>query len=228
MTTRRLIGAILTALILALGLLAPASPAQAATGAPSVTATETACGVDLLFNNPTKWTFSFDYRVDGQAESAPVEPALADLTIKEGPLKGEPFGPRYQVVTLPSGDSATAEIRFDTAGPHTVAYQLRRGAEQHLFLPWVTVELDVPKSCVPTPEPTTEPTAEPTVGPTTDPTAGPGVEPTTGPGAPGGGGGDELPVTGAAGGLAVGAVLLLAAGVVLVRMARRRRVTFTA
>lgn len=46
--------------------------------------------------------------------------------------------------------------------------------------------------------------------------------------APGGGGGD-LPLTGAAaGGIAAGAVLLLGAGVALFVVARRRRVTFTA
>ncbi|MFY1669085.1 cell wall anchor protein [Plantactinospora sp. WMMB334] len=44
-----------------------------------------------------------------------------------------------------------------------------------------------------------------------------------------GGGGGELPLTGAAaGGIAVGAALLIGAGVVLFIMARRRRVTFTA
>jgi len=44
-----------------------------------------------------------------------------------------------------------------------------------------------------------------------------------------GGGGGDLPLTGAAvGGIAAGAVLLVAAGVVLYIVARRRRVTFTA
>lgn len=228
LTTRRFVGAIVGALILALGLLVPAGPAQAETAAPSVTATETACGVDLTFDNPTRWRFSFDYRVDGEQPSAPVEPELIGLTIKEGPRAGQEFLPRYQVVTVEPGETKTVDVRFDAAGEHTVTYWLNRGPEQKLFLADATAELDVPETCEPTPDPTTDPTVPPTTGPTADPTGAPTAGPTAGPGAPGGGGGGSLPVTGAgAAGLAAGAVLLLAVGVVLFLVGRRRRVTFT-
>jgi hypothetical protein len=209
---------------LTVGVLALATPARA-DAVPSVAVAETACGVDLTFDNPTAWAFSFDYRVDAEQPTAPVEAELADLLIKEGPRVGQPFEPRYQVVTVEPGESTTEQVRFTEAGDHQVTYWLNRGPEQRLFLADATTEVDVPESCVPTPEPT----ATPTVEPTTDPTAGPTAEPTTG--APGGGGSgnDELPVTGAAvGGLTVGAVLLIAGGIGLVLAARRRRTRYLA
>ncbi|GAA3729576.1 hypothetical protein HDA32_000012 [Spinactinospora alkalitolerans] len=124
----------------AAALVLPAGAALA-DGAPSATATPADCGgVELAFTNPTDWAWTFDYRVDGEEPSAPVEPELDGLTIEEGPLAGQPFGPLYQTVDVPAGGSETVPVEFeDGSGGHTVEYRLVRGPEQHMFLDWQSV-----------------------------------------------------------------------------------------
>lgn len=219
----RAIGALLITLT---GALALTSPAHAEPAPPNVATLHTECGADLTFANPTGWMFSFDYRIDNEQPTADVEPELADLLIKEGPLKGEPFGPRYQVVTLEAGETATETITF-TPGPHTVAYQLRRGAEQLMYLDWIELEFDIPAICkvepTPTPEatPTTEPTTEPTTSPAAEPTT---TEASTPPAASVG-----LPVTGASTPMVAGiGAITIGAGLGLLLVRRRKRTRFEA
>ncbi|GAB3910730.1 hypothetical protein [Microbispora bryophytorum] len=140
-------------------------PGHVTTGGavPSVTIMDPpVCGeVTLSFNNGTNSLYVFDYKVDRER---PKFPPAAAGTIQKGPLKGQAFGPRYNLVRLDGkagqhGKSIT--LRFPkNSGTHTVAYRLAEGAEQNNYFGWKTVS--VPTYCKP-PAPASVTPAAPSV-----------------------------------------------------------------
>lgn len=170
-------------------------------GAPTVTLEGGCDQVVLTYSNPTEHYFSGDYRVDDEA-GTPDQ--WSDMEIGQGPHAGELFGDRYQQVDLPPGQSSTVEVGFgELSGEHLVEAVIRRGAEQEWYAPWVELTVDCGQ---PSPSPT----------PTSSPAAAAGSA-------------GELPETGSRLPLLAGlAVLLFAAGGVLVWRFRRRIVSFRA
>lgn len=92
--------------------------------------------VELEFVNPTEFTFSFDYRVDGEPEGTDDE--WTGTTIAEGPLEGDDFGQRYEVVTLEGEGTETVTLDAE----EQVEVRLARGAEQQWYFDWITIEVE--------------------------------------------------------------------------------------
>lgn len=92
--------------------------------------------VELEFVNPTDFTFSFDYRVDGQPEG--TEDEWTNDVIGEGPLEGQEFGLRYEVVTLEAQETAEVTVLAESE----VEVRLARGAEQSWYFDWITIEVE--------------------------------------------------------------------------------------
>jgi hypothetical protein len=108
-----------------------------AVAAPTVTA-DVECGkVTLQFHNPTDHLFVFDYRVDRER---PKHGPVVNGTIEEGPLAGQRFGPRWNLVPVDGragqhSHSVTLPFAEDS-GLHSVTYRLAEGAEQKMFFGW--------------------------------------------------------------------------------------------
>lgn len=132
---------------------------------PPSMSSEVACGkIDLTFKNPTPWFFSFDYRVDNEAGT---DDAYTAMQISNGPWAGLFFGQRFNTVDVPAGTNQTVNLTFgEDTGTHDVAYRLWRGAENDLYLDWVTKQVET--NCKPDQEPEPTPTPEPTPSPTPD------------------------------------------------------------
>lgn len=92
--------------------------------------------VELEFVNPTEFTFSFDYRVDGEPEG--TEDDWTGETISEGPLEGQDFGLRYEVVTLEGEGTETVTVTAESE----VEVRLARGAEQQWYFDWITIDVE--------------------------------------------------------------------------------------
>src|SRR5690606_16841774 len=143
-----------------------ATPAHATTddpafqhGQPDFTAQPTGeCGeIELTFTNPTPWLFVFDYRVDGQD---PLHGSVAPgVEIDEGPLAGQEFGPRWNLVELNGQGTQTVVVPFTTS----VEVRLAEGAEQKLYFDWRQVDTSTVKPCPTEPTEPTEP-SEPSDG----------------------------------------------------------------
>ncbi len=149
------------ALLAVVAVLAAFSPVVQAQSTPYVEADTSVCGlVTLHFYNPTRWSFTFDYKVDGAPAGIPDE--WSDYTIGEGPLKGQLFGLVYTPVgfpamtaaewdALPAADKLRHEVRTiafpANSGTHTIEYSLRRGAEQNWYIDWQTITVDT--DCTP-------------------------------------------------------------------------------
>lgn len=99
------------------------------------------CGqIEMTFTNPTRWGFSFDYRIDNE-EGQPD--AYSAMTIANGPWAGWLFGNRYNIVNVLAGQTENRTVAFgEDSGDHTVAYRLWRGPENDYYLDWVTREID--------------------------------------------------------------------------------------
>lgn len=112
------------------------------------------CGeVKLTFHNPTPWLFVFDVRIDDQD---PLYDPVASGTIGEGPLEGQEFGPRWNLVEVDGSagvHEATVVYEFDSSAEIRAA----EGAEQKLYFDWQQV--NVSELACPDPEPTATPTS---------------------------------------------------------------------
>lgn len=93
----------------------------------------TSDSVTIDFVNPTQNEFTFDYRVDGEA-SVGYRSELGDLAIKEGPLAGQPFNPRWHEVQPEKGSSIQKTIN----ATEKVEVRLAHGAEQKWYFDWQT------------------------------------------------------------------------------------------
>lgn len=131
------------------------------------------CGqIDMTFNNPTDWFFSFDYKVDSEAGH---DDDYSDDLIANGPFAGSLFGQRFNEVDVIANTSQNRTVSFaEDSGTHTVSYRLFRGAENDLYLNWVDKEVssdcEAPEDCQETEsceneEPTPTPTPSPTPAP---------------------------------------------------------------
>lgn len=129
-------------------------------GEPAFTAAATdQCGeVAITFDNPTPWLFVFDVRVDG--EEALHESVAPDVTIAEGPLAGEEFGPRWRLVEV-DGSAGAHEAVETFEFTESVEVRLAEGAEQKLFLDWQSVDVSAIKACEPQPDPDPTKPADP-------------------------------------------------------------------
>ncbi|SNS38526.1 hypothetical protein SAMN05216276_1008176 [Streptosporangium subroseum] len=113
-----------------------ATQAAAAPTVPSAAAVNECGKLTLTFNNPTRFAYTFDYRVDDQR---PKHPPVVDATIKEGPLAGQKFGPRYNLVKIDGVGTKTVTLPFKpNSGYHKVEWRLAEGPEQKQFLPWAS------------------------------------------------------------------------------------------
>lgn len=171
-TALRLAGAWLVATTLALVaamLLAPS--ASATTGGGKVKITHTVeCGeVTLTIENTTKWAFSADWK---RPDDIGTPDDYSAIVVKEGPLKDQPLGNRFNAIPVPADTTASFVIELDEDESTTsVAYRLARGPEQKLFLDWVTVEVETDcqeETTTTVPTTTTPPSSEPSTPPTTD------------------------------------------------------------
>lgn len=107
---------------------------------PSMSSVVTCGQIDMTFTNPTRWFFSFDYRVDDE-DGQPD--AYSTMTIANGPWAGWLFGDRYNIVDVLAGQTENRTVTFDEdSGDHTVAYRLWRGAENDYYLDWVSREVE--------------------------------------------------------------------------------------
>lgn len=97
------------------------------------------CGqIDMTFNNPTNWFFSFDYKVDGEVGH---DDAYTNMQIANGPFAGQFFGQRFNEVDVAANSTQSRTVTFaEDSGTHTVEYRLFRGAENDLYLDWVSSE----------------------------------------------------------------------------------------
>lgn len=98
------------------------------------------CGqIDMIFNNPTPWFFSFDYRIDGEAGH---DDAYTNMVIANGLFAGELFGQRFNEVDVVTNTSQSKTVTFpEDSGTHSVSYRLFRGAENDLYLNWENKEI---------------------------------------------------------------------------------------
>jgi len=126
---------------------------------PTVTPTVECGKVTLQFSNPTDFLFVFDYRVDRER---PKHGPVVEGAIKEGPLAGKPFGPRWNLVPVDGRKgqhSHSVTLSFpEDSGVHRVTYRLAEGGEQKMFFDWqkpVVVKTD----CRPNPVRPGTPTA---------------------------------------------------------------------
>lgn len=101
---------------------------------PHVTTEVDGNDVQLDFVNPTDFTWSFDYRVDGEPEG--TEDEWTGTEISEGPLAGQDFGVRYETVTFEGAGSETVTVTAE----EQVEVRLARGAEQNWYFDWITIE----------------------------------------------------------------------------------------
>jgi len=123
---------------------------------PSMSAVEYCGFAQLEFSNPTRYFFSFDYRIDGEEGT---DDEVTPSNIANGPFAGQPFGQRYNTVDVDGRNDEHFEsvvVGFpEDSGDHVVDYRLWRGAENDWYLPWQTV--GVKTDCEPNPTPTPEP-----------------------------------------------------------------------
>lgn len=109
--------------------------------------------IELEFVNPTDFAFSFDYRVDGEPEG--TEDQWTGEFITQGPLEGQDFGLRYEVVTLDGEGSETVTVTADSEAE----VRLARGAEQEWYFDWITIAVE-PVDEPEEPEEPVEPTSK--------------------------------------------------------------------
>jgi len=194
-------------------------------GYPNVTAVATdKCGeIELVFTNPTPWLFVFDVRVDGEgAINASVAPGVE---IKEGPLAGQEFGPRWRLVTV-DGSNGVHEVTETFEFTSSVEVRLAEGAEQKLYFDWRSIDVSEVDEC---PEPSPSPSPSTPADDDDDDVddVDDGKDDDAGTGGGGADDNDTLPVTGAPAALIAGAgAALLGAGLVLWWAMKRRTPKF--
>lgn len=96
----------------------------------------TSDSVTIDFVNPTQNEFTFDYKVDGEG---PVgeRSELGDSAIKEGPLAGQKFNPRWHEVHFEK-NSSIQNIQKTINATEKVEVRLAHGAEQKWYFDWQT------------------------------------------------------------------------------------------
>jgi hypothetical protein len=116
---------------------------------------DVSCGkVDITFNNPTRYFFSGDYRIDNEAGT---DDQYTNTQIQNGPHAGKYFGQRFNIVDLLAGQTVVKNLTFgEDTGIHNVAYRIFRGAENDWYLDWEEVQVE--SDCEPNEEPTPTPT----------------------------------------------------------------------
>ena len=152
----RKISASLTTLVVALlGAGVLSAPALATTETPKLYASANVeCGkVTITFVNNTNWDFSGDVRVndaDGVDDEATSLPPIAN-----GPNASQPFGQRYEKVTVPANGTETWSKTFaEDSGTHKVAYRIFRRPENDYYVNWQ--ETSVSTDCLPGADPVIE------------------------------------------------------------------------
>lgn len=130
---------------------------------------EVDCGeVTLTIENTTRWNFSADWK---RPDDVGTPDAYSALVVKEGPLKDQPLGNRFNVIDVPANETITRAIELDEdESTASVAYRLARGPEQKLFLDWVVIEVETdcqPDATTTTTSTTTTTTTVTTTTPTT-------------------------------------------------------------
>lgn len=143
-------------------------PTPIPTDRPSISSVVSCGKVDITYNNPTRFFFSGDYRIDSEQG---INDQYTNLVIQNGPHAGKTFGQRFNIVDLPAGQTIIKNILFaEDSGNHLVEYRIFRGAENDWYKDWesVNVESDCEENETPTPTP--EPTQEPTPTPTPEST----------------------------------------------------------
>jgi hypothetical protein len=173
--------------------------------------TTDANGADATFSN-----FSYAYNGSAYGNHAPPPDSLK-LFVQDGKVSGDGvFTEDWSLSRYFGGVGMTFTVIWPDGG--------------ELYTKNVSAHVDAPNRCDwPPPPVKPSPTASASTSPATQPSTSASGTPTPVPGENTTGSGGGLPITGAAAGTIAGvAALLLAAGVVLSVLSRRRKVKFTA